>query len=407
LTFSRLSNDAKQWQNENRFIQYILHLCSMRLTFTVCIIFLSLFAVGQQKWETGINLNFNTSFIKPVASDTFTNKAGFGGGLMLERKFNAFALQLNVNYTQSRFSNDFANYTGISNAYDASLLATHPIDKRKQTVINYGFVTSYNWLYTERNLDGSMATIQNTLIVDQPLNYGLQLGLGLDLNPGTRLTINYLDFFNGKQKSGSISGQIDYLQFGLQLRINELLASKKTNNKYESQQKDLQTATQQVNDLRKGGNGFLVFILSTTEPESVGLFDPKSKDQRDSLKHARLVALNAAIEKHYSFGDYIVTTDTGYKIELGVIKPFANTQSEQFKIPSSKKTYYARIDELFLKNNGQLKWGIFVFDAEMNRLKAPFPFFTPYRQLDKTFEVGEYMIKAFNLSLNQYGTVLR
>ena len=81
----------------------------MRVTLFSIFTLVSITVFGQSKWEYGLNLNFNTSFVKPISSDTLTNKAGFGAGLMLERKFKKFNLQYNQSYTQTRYFNDFAN----------------------------------------------------------------------------------------------------------------------------------------------------------------------------------------------------------------------------------------------------------------------------------------------------------
>ncbi len=376
----------------------------MRIVYTLLLFTFCFAAQSQTKWEYGINLNFNSSFVKPVSSDTFTNKPGFGAGLMVERKFKTLTLQFSPSYSQTRYFHDFDNYTSISNALDMSLLALQPIDKNKQTFLSYGVVTSYNFMYKEPYLSTQKMPIRNTLIQSKPFDVGLQLGFGLDLNQGARLTLNYMDFFNGKQRSGSISGQIDYLQLGVQIRFVDLLNSDRTNNKYKAEQARIELANQQVKDLAKDGEGVLVFVLNSSEFQKADVLNSRTPEQIAADKITRLNNIYNAITQHYTFGSYVVTTDSLYETRSETFMVLSPDGYEHYD-PAGKKRYYARIDEMFLENNGQLKWGIFIFDDQMNLLKEPFPYFTPYRQLDREFsEVGS-MIKAFNQRLVEYSVV--
>lgn len=369
----------------------------MRIAFVVTAIIVSGLAQAQSKWEYGINVHFNSSFVKPVSSDTFTNKPGFGGGLMLERKFNSFSLQLNPSYSQTRYEHDFQNFTSISNALDISLLALQPMDSKRQTFFSYGFISSYNFIYEERHLSTQKQPIKNTLIQKRPWDFGYQLGVGLDLNPGARLTIHYMDFLNGKQHAGRITGQIDYLQLGIQVRFLELLSSERVTAKYEAEQQALATATQQVADLSNSGDGVLVFVIGTTESQKT--FDTRTTEQKEFLRTQKLLNIQQAIRAHYTFGDYVITTDS--LLAEGSILVGDSTESFD---ASQKTIYYAKIDQMFLDINGQQKQGIFVFDKDMNRLAHPFPYFTPYRQLDQQFSEVDAMIKSFNQSLNNFTT---
>lgn len=374
----------------------------MRAQLSVLFILFSTLVFGQSKWEYGLNFNFNTSFIKPISSDTLTNKAGFGAGLMLERKFEKFSLQFNQAYTQTRFFDDFSNYTGISNAIDASLLVLHPLDAGRQTFLNYGIITTFNFQYDERYLSVFKQPIRNTQIQDNPFDYGIQLGVGLDLNPGTRLTINYMDFLSGKQTSSGVEGQIDYLQFGIQVRFNELLNSERIKNKNKDLVDAATIANKQVQALGTDGNGLLVFVIGTNDSKKASLFNNKSTQEKDALRIEKLNNIWNAIHTNYNFGSFVVTTDSLLSTESDNIRILTDDGTETFNT-SEYEVYYAKIDELFLSENGQVKWGIFVFDSEMNRLNDPFPYFTPYRQLDQKFETSGTMIQSFNLRLKQYG----
>lgn len=374
----------------------------MRIVYVFLSLILFSVAQGQTKWEYGINLNFNSAFIKPISSDTFTNKPGFGAGLMIERQFQTLTLQFSPSFSQTSYNHDFDNYSSISNALDMSLLVLQPLDKNKQTFLSYGFVTSYNFIYEERYLSTQKAPIRNTLIKTNPFDFGLQLGIGLDLNPGARLTINYMDFINGKQRSGSITGQIDYLQFGVQIRFVDLINSDQTNSKHLAEQARINAANQQVKDLAKDGNGLMVFVIGTTEFKKADVLNSKSPEQIENERQLKLKNIYKAINQHYTYGSYVITTDSLLQLNTSTINVLTLDGTKQ--ITTIENIYYAKIDEMFLETNSQLKWGIFVFDDQMNRLQEPFPYYTPYRQFDKDFSEVETMIKTFNQSLLQYGS---
>ena len=374
----------------------------MRVTLFSIFTLVSITVFGQSKWEYGLNLNFNTSFVKPISSDTLTNKAGFGAGLMLERKFKKFNLQYNQSYTQTRYFNDFANYTAVSNAVDASLLVLHPLDASRQTFIQYGVVTTLNFLFDERYISGFKFPLRNTQIESNPFDYGLQVGFGLDLNPGTRLTINYMDFFGGKQSSSGVQGQIDFLQFGVQIRFNELLNSDRISQKNNDLEASFLRAEQQVADLSAEGDGILVFVIGTSETSKVSLFNPKTPAEKEIMRAEKINNIWNSINSNYNFGSFVVTTDSLLNTNTENITVLTADGQSQYNT-AGKKVYYAKIDELFLSESGLVKWGVFVFDADMNRLVDPFPYFTPYRQLDQKFETADMMIKTFNLRLKQFG----
>ncbi|MFT5513757.1 MAG: hypothetical protein ACI8SE_002166 [Bacteroidia bacterium] len=379
----------------------------MRVTIlSLCLLF-SISSFGQRKWEYALNLNYNSAFVKPIAADTFTNKPGVGFGIMVERNFGGFALQLNPSINQTSYLHDFDNYTSISNAFDVSLLAVKPIDKNKQTFVNLGLIYSYNLSYEERHHAKLTKPLRNTFIRSQPVDYAVQLGLSIDLNPGARLNINYLDFVGGKQSAGAITGQIDYLQVGVQVRFNELLNSDRIHNKYKAEQANIALAKDQVANLSKQGGkelGLLVFVIGTTESKKVGIFESKSPEKRDSLRKVKLSHIRTAIKDHYKFGNFVITTDSLFDNKSDTLKVLNDSIVNSFDL-SGHKVYYAFMDNLFLDMNTQLKWGIFMYDDQMKRLKDPFPHFIPYGQLDKDFSEIESLIIYFNQRLEMFKSI--
>lgn len=355
----------------------------------------------QKKWEYGIHPQFIDGLIKPVSSDTFTNKASFGLGLLLERRFNSFDVQFMPAFVQTRYSNDVLNHIGTTNALDLNLAMVHSIDKGKQAHIYYGPVIGFTLQHIEQDLSGKTLRtgINNRFVTSNPVDYGFQLGLGLDLNAGTRLTVGYTDFFRGKQESGAITGRIDYLQIGIQLRFRELTSSQRLSKKHLAQEAQIKRGTDQATLLKKGNNGVLVFVLPPIKKDYAGPETP-AKDSMSKLRQQENRKLLAsAIQRYYTHGEYVITTDSLMSSTQGNIPAY--NSKEVYNLDDSKTLFYARIDELFINANGNLKWGIFVFDSEMNILQEPFPYFTNYRNLDKQFEAATNMINEFNAALRQ------
>ncbi|MBO6516673.1 MAG: hypothetical protein JJ975_08990 [Bacteroidia bacterium] len=352
-----------------------------------------------QKWEYGVHFHFNNSIVKPIASDTFTNKSSVGAGLLLERKFSKFGVQVIPGFAQTRYADDIRNRNAVTNALDLALNVSHPLDNNRQTFLTYGLMGGFALQHKERNLDGTEVNTgyHNLLVSEKPFEIGARLGVGLDLSPGTRLTLSYIDYFGGQQNSGRITGRIDYLQLGLQLRINELTSSDRINERFEKEQAKNELARKQARSLKHGNNGLLVFVLGTLKKDYIG--PPNA--YKDSVNRVRNIenreALIAAIQTHYRHGEFVVTNDSLFDFRTPEkLTIMVGHGTSTISIPPEKEVFYARIDELFIESNGNLKWGIFVFDEAMNMLQEPFPFFTPYRNLDQRFESANNMLTDFN-----------
>ncbi|MFT5480697.1 MAG: hypothetical protein ACI9NN_001665, partial [Bacteroidia bacterium] len=105
------------------WICLILSLCTIQ----------AVLAQHLSAWEYGINGNVNVSFIKPISSDTLTNKIGGGGGVFLERKFGRFSLQTSPTFSNVRYIQDFTNSIYVYNGIDWAVDVIVPIDAAKQT----------------------------------------------------------------------------------------------------------------------------------------------------------------------------------------------------------------------------------------------------------------------------------
>ncbi len=345
------------------------------------------------KWEYGLHLHVDNSIVKPIAADTFTNKTGAGFGLLLERKFNRFGLQASPNLTWTRYADDFENRNASCFSGDFSVKLSLPLDKAQQTFFEFGPTIGYTLDYYELNpLDGTRyKENHNRLITGLPIDYGVQLGVGLDLNPGTRLTLSYIDYLNGSQKPTRINGRIDYVQFGLQLRINELSNSVAVKERVSEDLAAIDSAKTHAHRLSKTGDGTMVFIIGT-DKKTYYDFNQDNEDFEQTLR-----GVVESIYNNYTHGYFVVTLDT--------MIDGPNDQSFQvFGKDGTLRTYergnsmhyFGKIDELFLSQSGNIKWGLFIFDYNMNILEAPFPFYTTYPELDTRFRSTGYMIRSFS-----------
>ena len=374
----------------------------MRVAYLFLCLSISGFAFSQNKWEYGVHLHFNNSIVKPVAADTFNARVGYGIGLMLEYKLEPLSIQVIPSYADIAYENGITNRISNTNAADVALNAIIPIDKNKQTFFILGAMTSYTFGYSERDFFGQSLSPLNTTLNNNRFEMGVNAGFGLDLNPGARLTINYMDYLRGKQHSGRITHRIDYFQLGLQLRINELSSSDRILDKQNKEKSAIKTGKKQIEQLHQDGNGVLVFVINTKALQTSNIFKNKTKEEMQATQDSNFRKLEKAIRDLYSFGDFVITTDSSFNPQSRNIITTYGDERIAYKVPSDKTIFYARIDELFLENNNQLKWGIFVFDEYMQMLKKPFPMFTPYRDNDKEFTYTEDMIKEFNTSLKSY-----
>ena len=384
----------------------------MRCVF-LSIVILSLFgfAVGQnEKWDYGIQLHYNGGLIKPVAADTFNNKAGFGAGLFYERKFKHFGLQFTPNFVQTRYEHDTRNTTAITNSADIGLNALIPFDNTKQAHAIVGFVSSFTFLHSERFLTGGeIDRPVNQAIVNYPFDMGFRLGIGLDMSPGNRLSISYNDFLRGGQSSRFITGKIDYLQVGWQLRINEQQSNQDAIKKNEDQKASKNNAVRMANDVKEGNDGHMIFVLRTQEGSYYQLFKPLDEKKEAELKDEYMQNMISAIQQKYDHGSFVITTDTAYEnwngnfdSELEILKSSSETEYVRINLD---KSLVARIDQLFLDASSGPKWGVFVFDLNGNPMKEPFPFYTPYFELDTDFSSISGMIGNFNSRIAQVATM--
>lgn len=366
-----------------------------------CLSFLT--SVKAQKvdilWDYGLNANFNVSFIKPISSDSFSNKAGFGAGLMLEAGFGKYAFQVAPSFAQTSYINDNNLAITTMKALDASFDFVYQASEDGSGFLVAGLIPAINFSHIEKKIDGSKTSgLSNTPVSGaRQFDLAAKVGAGLKLNDGIRFNFNFINFIKGSQKKGSITGRVDYLQFGIQLRFNELMNGDKVSNKNLKLQFDAQVADSHLQAINNGA--LMVFVL----PELIAKGIYQNEQIQNNEKLAVHQSLLIAINDLYKVGTYVVIEQNEMQnLISGNILNILNPHGETQEIEIQKPFYVAKIGEFFIGNNTNLSWGVRVFDSQMEDLLSPFPYYIPYRNVDKRFKVEEslrIMIAELNSAL--------
>lgn len=363
------------------------------------LLFFPLTIFGQNKptisWDYGLNANFNVAFIKPAVSDSFTNKSGFGAGLMLEAQRDQFALQIAPNFYNTSYISDRNLAVTTMAGIDLSLDLLYTPDEQKSIYFVGGVTGGFNLSHIEKKLDGSKSNGLSVTSVSGARKFdpALKLGFSLPLTEGWRFHAHYYDFLNGTQKAGKLQGRIDYLQFGVQIRFNEFMNGELVANKEKALIEAVEMAQFHRNQLTSMAS--IVFVLPNT---------PSTPNKEKEAAEKRNEQIQG-IYRQYKAGNFVVIgadqLDACLKrSSLGAY----DTSGAISKTIIAGEFYVARIGEHFIAGNSNLSWGIVVYNRDMQMLNAPFPYFIPYRNVDKTFnnqESFDRMISELSRSIVQ------
>ena len=220
----------------------------------------------DRSWEYGINANFNVALIKPSVSDTFTNKAGFGGGLFVEMSKGKYALQLAPSFSKTSFIHDDNLTTTHMNSLDVSADLIFTPEVESSVYFTLGATPCFNFSYVAKSLDGTKATGASSqhLTGLNEFEVAAKFGASLELNDGIRFHSNYYEFFNGSLKKGKIKGRADYIQFGIQIRFNEYLNGEKSEANRLREAQEIKVAQEHINALNAGAT--MLFVLPPKSP---------------------------------------------------------------------------------------------------------------------------------------------
>lgn len=307
----------------------------------------------------------------------------------MERKFGRFSLQTSPTFSNVRYIQDFTNSIYVYNGIDWAVDVIVPIDAAKQTFLNAGVATSFIFSQYELQLDGTKVSGLSSTPIGNPTQGAVmvKIGLGLNLSEGVRFQFNYFENLDGKQESSTIKGKPDYFQFGVQLRLNELANSDRVNAKQVAEIERIEAAYGHTQNLKDSAT--MVFVVNTRDAYNYPWADSSGKaNAQTRAKEARQNYINA-INRYYTFGSFVIISDTDLKDFVKEANPTVNiTDTDGNVIETqilSPNRYYAKLDELFVAENGRLNWGIFVFDHNMDMVESPFPYFTRYRSADQSF----------------------
>ncbi|MBI1307258.1 MAG: outer membrane beta-barrel protein [Bacteroidetes bacterium] len=340
-------------------------------------------------WDYGINANFNVSFVKPKSADSLTNKAGFGAGLMLERHWNHSAVQFSPNYARTSYFNDNTLSTFVINSLDFSMDFLYTANPKSSIYFIGGLTPSYTFGKYENLLDGSKNSGLTGIALKNETKFdvALKIGLALELTKGCRFTASYYEFTGNKYSKDKITGRSDYFQFGLQLRFNDLSSNRSVVEEIVKNDSIMLAANEHIQNIRNGAT--MVFVLPNLKSlnKSVGKNQEEINEQREEIYSF----IRQSINSFYTIGPFKIIKENELNSLLKV------NQGD-----SAKNLYVAKIGEFFFGSNSRTSWGIAVFDSDMNLLQDPFPYFTPYRNIDTIFKYESSvakMIQELNSSL--------
>ncbi|MCB0734957.1 MAG: PorT family protein [Flavobacteriales bacterium] len=345
-----------------------------RKSLVMLLLLLSTSQVIGQQWDYGLNANFNVSFIKPSVSDSLTNKSGFGGGIFLEYAKKNMALQLAPAYAYTSYINDNSLATTTIQSLDASLDFLYSPGTDRSIYFLAGITPGYTFSHIQKSLDGTKTSGTSSMSVSltDQFDFAYKFGLSLPLNEGIRFNANYYEFQNGKQHNGRIDGRADYFQFGVQIRFKELSNSQPVTERIKSDSIALAVADYHLKQFQSKAP--IIFVLPALSNYSIRYF---TNAQNDSVREIRRQEIASLIDQRFADRPHRII----HSHELNQVMHQPNPFEEQ----TYTNWYYAQIGEFFLSDNENLKWGIFLSDKYMDRLKEPFEYYIPYRNIDTQF----------------------
>ena len=367
------------------------------MTFVLlCVASLNSFA--QFKWEYGIQTSMNTPILQKLARDTFSPKASVGANLFTERLFSSFGVRSELGYKQNRYSNDVLNRITVTHAFELNMKWIQSIDSAQQTFLTFGILGAYAGGHNDFLITGEKLDPMDNSLRKNPLHLGVQTGFELTLSPGKRLTLDYTNYLNSRQNASSIEGRIGHVSVGLQYRIREYSNSKSNIEQYDSLQRAREMAFYHRDQIRDQARGIMIFVLPSKPQDYFSI--TKSKEEIEQEHQVYLEQMISTIHSNYGSGTYIITTDSLYlnKSET-VIKHIDVNQQVVDQNIENLSVYYGFVEQGFIDLNGSPKWGLFVYNSELTRLKSPFPFYIPYRTFDTEFKSIQNMIKEFDFLL--------
>jgi hypothetical protein len=339
-------------------------------------------------WHYGIMPSFHIGVVKPVAQDSFSTRSAVGLSAFIEYKNASNGLSLGFGYNQNRIIEDRINLISIFHSLDMPLDYVKYLSEESKTAFLFGVIPSYNIARRSVLLDGSSPSGSGLIQEELPfrLDLGLKLGLSLEMSPGVRLQVNYLEYIKAQQTVDFVDAKGDLVQIGLQLRFNEM--------KHEKLE-EIRT----IEHIQNLKNAALIFVIPTEAKDLEKFTESKEREAIVAIKKERMKYMVQAIHAYYDYSNFYIIRDLDVQsFKRGSRSIFLDTALNTYEVGAEAITdyYMAVVGESFAADNKQTRSGIFVYDRNGDILKAPFPYFTPYPPRDAYMDQKVWVYMMFN-----------
>ena len=369
---------------------------TMRKTALVIFLLLSTWVHAQEKskFNYGFAGHYNHSLIKPVARDNFLSKPGVGFSTFLEFDFTPMlAVNAGFGFSNTKIEHESLFYTHSVNSIDLPISFTLQKNHSAGFHIYAGIMPTYIVQALEKPLVGPTNEIGNfsSLPFQNRMDYGLHLGFGIELKPGSRLKVGYFEFLNSNQSTNKIGLKHDHLQVSLEVRFRDII--KTPDLEYEQQKSELQ-------ELKE--SGCILFVVTTKLPSN---FAREMTDVErlvlDSLRDLSVQFQVNAIRSEFNALPFAIIKDTDYPAYLrDNNSSLLLYTSESLQVESP--FWPCMLGEHVYKLNDKATTGIHLYRKNNQPFTPPFTGFVPYRTPDKEFKNRDEifsMVMRFNQNL--------
>ncbi len=338
----------------------------------------------ERKWSYGVTpeLNINSIRGKDIR-DSFSNKAGFGASLLLERHFAKWSAGAGLAYTQNRIYHESQELTRVYDNAELRLNFIKPFKGESKTSLRLGLTPSYTLNGTVLALDGSKSTgvSRADLPLDFQFDMGVYAGFDFRVSDAVNLQVGYTEFVRSVQKDKDITGRGDAFRFGLQIRLNDL-------------RKERPEPVWIYDEIKKVKDGGVVFVL------------PVKATLKEENKDAAEILSNIAtmVDSHFRFAQHFFVPDTclgGFLNHPGMCLTDKDLNPiNVFYFPEDH--YVVRIGEGVLTEFEDTRRGVFMYRSDMNLIPEPFPSYIPLGSFSGELSnptVVRQLVKQFNNEL--------
>lgn len=304
-----------------------------------------------QKTDYGLSGNVNISSIFKPTRDSISSGANWGVSMFAEKRINqTWSLSIHPGFQQLSYTENNSPKSWLNGSFEMPVYLHHAPEFMKNGRLMGGVIPSYQVSFFERDLSGSnpSGNRNNPLKINKAFNPGLSAGMNIKISDGFHLNVSCQYYLRTDYRSNAIEGRPAHWQFGLQLRLNELVGKNL-----------VQAAKDTMNPFR-----YLVVML----PENYG-----SKEENANIARGRLdtLLLNAFFH-HYTISPVIFVRNTMIKENE---KPsdsdiLYSIRGDKVQIDSAH--VYAFVGDYFYKPSSGWHQGIFLLNQNSKLIQFPF-----------------------------------